>query len=388
MLSGDIAWTPTVCSVPGRRCVTNPDQVFREKGARHNKPTKANTTPSFNTEDKRRLGIWAFAFVKSSLLVLLGGELGSGPEGGRAGPGASSVRKPLQAPSAAQGESREPGGQRRGGSDPAHLAPPTPRAPPPPHAGASATTRPGARAEPGQGRAPGRRQVQPRALRGVRGPSRPPPAPSRTRPPALPGGDHGQDSFSGGQRCGAWAPWEPGPPRGKASTRGPLPARAAGSRRPARPGPGRSARNSAPVPGSLSGRNSPHPDPSCPASRPRARQPGGGAFELGGGANAELHLGELQFPASPWAGAWRLLGERVSFARPQLRGDCHWSGAAAKLKSPSNDVVKSPPVPATPGGSRLRRRQLSCCSEAAAALEASPGGDAGGGRRAPGHSCE
>lgn len=47
------------------------------------------------------------------------------------------------------------------------------------------------------------------------------------------------DSSSGGQRCGAWAGVRAGSAEGQAGAQGPLPARAAGRRRPARPGLGR-----------------------------------------------------------------------------------------------------------------------------------------------------
>lgn len=94
--------------------------------------------------------------------------------------------------------------------------------------------------------------------------------------PYYPGGDHNQRFSSGGQRCEACWPREPSWPRGTASAQDPLPARAAGRSKAARPGLGLRAWNSAPVPGSRPGLDS--PQGRGPASRPRAGQPGGGVL--------------------------------------------------------------------------------------------------------------
>ncbi|XP_057602489.1 collagen alpha-1(I) chain-like [Hippopotamus amphibius kiboko] len=180
----------------------------------------------------------------------------------RAGPeGVSGLETPPP-PADECGQRWEQGrGWRRGGPGPAHRAQPPQQAPPTPHAGASAAARPGtagragaargagaarhaephschgSAGRPGSGWKPGG-EFQPRASRGTRWPSRSPSR--RDQPLALPlpgpasphypGGDQSQRLSSGGQRCGSRAP---GPPRGKASAQGPLPARAAepGARR-------------------------------------------------------------------------------------------------------------------------------------------------------------
>lgn len=113
------------------------------------------------------------------------------------------------------------------------------------------------------------------ALPQVPDPALPLPLPGPASP-HYPGGDHDQRLSSGGQRRGAYGPREPSPPWGTSSAQDPLLARAAGRSKAARPGLGLWAWNSAPAPGSPPGVHS--PQGRGPASRPRARLPGGGAF--------------------------------------------------------------------------------------------------------------
>lgn len=200
--------------------------------------------------------------------------------------------------SAAQGGSR--GRARRGRLGPAHQAPPSQRAPPSRHAGASAGAARGSgqsRSAPGTGpRSRRGGEFQPRAPRGVRRPgcppSRPGPAPRLPPPgpglPSLPWRWSQPGLFLGRPAVrglgGRGSPVHPGARQAhKArSQRGP---RAAGRRRPARPGLGRSARNSAPVPGYLSGRDSPHPvtGVSAPPPAPGPGSEGAGPSSLGAG---------------------------------------------------------------------------------------------------------
>lgn len=163
MLSEDISWRPTVCSVLGRRCVPNPDGVFRGKGTRHNKPTKANTTLNFNAEGKNDAGHF-ICFCKKFLPRPAfggagGGEwwdlVGSDPEGGTQSPGQGvSSAGNFPRPRAAKGEScghsaAELGPRAPGAANPTGAASPARRC-----LGHGAA---GGAGRAGQGRARGRR---------------------------------------------------------------------------------------------------------------------------------------------------------------------------------------------------------------------------------------
>lgn len=97
-----------------------------------------------------------------------------------------------------------------------------------------------------------------------------------------------------------------------------------------------------------------------------------------------------QFPTGRALGPWRLLGERVSFALPQLCGAVRDPGVAAKPKSPSDDVVKSLACLCHARAVTGSGGRFGCSSQAATGLDPFPEGARAedGGRRTSGHSCE
>lgn len=108
--------------------------------------------------------------------------------------------------------------------------------------------------------------------------------------PHYPGGDHSQDSSSGGQRCGAWAGVGARSTQEQGKRTKPAPSAGRGAQEAGATRPGAVLRELCPSPRLSVGTGF---APPChrglgPASRPRARQRGGGAFEFGGGAEAKL----------------------------------------------------------------------------------------------------